>query len=215
MTERGRLGVAKNWPSAPESRAKSWEDHSPAAQSRLVSALRDGAPQSGKDSAPLDSKHKGYGLTTPMTAAQQWTKLRNPLESIPICWPRGADAEQSSLSSLEMPRRDLIPEQRVCAGSATLGAPQVQGGTLEFNIGPLQAADLRRLASRAGRRPGATALSRWPQRLRLAASMSFSTSRSVRCSRGRRSVLGRRLGVTVRFCCCWRDQSECSDLPCD
>jgi hypothetical protein len=41
-----------------------------------------------------------------MTAAQQWTKLRNPLESIPICWPRGADAEQISLSKLEMPRRD-------------------------------------------------------------------------------------------------------------
>ena len=41
-----------------------------------------------------------------MTAAQQWTKLRNPLESIPICWPRGADAEQSALSSLEMPRPD-------------------------------------------------------------------------------------------------------------
>ena len=41
-----------------------------------------------------------------MTAAQQWTKLRNPLETIPFCWPRGADAEQSSLSSLEMPRAD-------------------------------------------------------------------------------------------------------------
>jgi hypothetical protein len=47
------------------------------------------------------------------------------------------------LSSLEMPRRDLIPEQRVCAGSVTLGAPQVQGATLKFNIGPLQATDLR------------------------------------------------------------------------
>src|SRR5262249_41089630 len=33
-------------------------------------------------------------------------------------------------------------------------------------------------------------LSRWPQRLRLAVSMSFSTSRSVRCSRGRSSALG-------------------------
>ena len=56
-----RLRVAKNWPNSPESRAKSWEDHSTAAQSRLVSALRDGAPQSGKEtpSAPLDSKHKG------------------------------------------------------------------------------------------------------------------------------------------------------------
>ena len=41
--------VAKNWPNSPESRAKSWEDHSTAAQSRLVSALRDGAPQSGKE----------------------------------------------------------------------------------------------------------------------------------------------------------------------
>src|SRR5262249_35310401 len=42
-------------------------------------------------------------------------------------------------------------------------------------------------------------LSRWPQRLPLAAWISFSTSRSVRCSRGRSSLLGRRVGVTVRF----------------
>ena len=41
--------------------------------------------------------------------------------------------------------------------------------------------------------------SRWPQRLPLVASISFSTSRSVRCSRGRSSALGRRMGVTVRF----------------
>ena len=41
--------------------------------------------------------------------------------------------------------------------------------------------------------------SRWPWRLPLAVSISFSTSRSVRCSRGRSSLLGRRVGVTVRF----------------
>src|ERR1035437_5232841 len=41
--------------------------------------------------------------------------------------------------------------------------------------------------------------SRWPQRLPLAASISRSTSASVRYSRVRRSALGVRLGVTVRF----------------
>jgi hypothetical protein len=41
-------------------------------------------------------------------------------------------------------------------------------------------------------------LSRWPQRLRFAASMSCSTSAAVRCSRLRSSALGRRFGVTVR-----------------
>src|ERR1022692_3864982 len=41
--------------------------------------------------------------------------------------------------------------------------------------------------------------SRWPQRLPLAAAISRSTSASVRYSRVRRSALGRRLGVTVRF----------------
>src|ERR1039458_2374040 len=39
----------------------------------------------------------------------------------------------------------------------------------------------------------------WPQRLPLAASISRSTSASVRYSRVRRSALGPRLGVTVRF----------------
>jgi hypothetical protein len=42
-------------------------------------------------------------------------------------------------------------------------------------------------------------LSRWPQRLRFAASVSWPTSASVRCSRLRISALGRRFGVTVRF----------------
>ena len=41
--------------------------------------------------------------------------------------------------------------------------------------------------------------SRWPWRLPLAASIRRSTSASVRCSRVRKSRLGRRLGVTVRF----------------
>jgi len=41
--------------------------------------------------------------------------------------------------------------------------------------------------------------SRWPQRLPLVAFSSRSTSASVRYSRVRRSALGRRLGVTVRF----------------
>jgi hypothetical protein len=39
----------------------------------------------------------------------------------------------------------------------------------------------------------------WPFRLALAASISRSTSRSVRCSRVRNSAFGRRRGVTVRF----------------
>ena len=38
-----------------------------------------------------------------------------------------------------------------------------------------------------------------PWRLPLAAAISFSTSRSVRCSRGLSSLFGRRRGVTVRF----------------
>jgi hypothetical protein len=38
-----------------------------------------------------------------------------------------------------------------------------------------------------------------PWRLPLAASMRRSTSASVRCSRVRKSRLGRRLGATVRF----------------
>ena len=42
-------------------------------------------------------------------------------------------------------------------------------------------------------------LSRCPQRLPLAASINFSTSRWVKCSRGLNSALGRRNGVTVRF----------------
>ena len=41
--------------------------------------------------------------------------------------------------------------------------------------------------------------SRWPQRLPLAAFISRSTSASVRYSRVRRSALGGRLGMTVRF----------------
>src|ERR1019366_1101547 len=39
----------------------------------------------------------------------------------------------------------------------------------------------------------------WPQRLPLAATISRSTSASVRYSRVRKSLLGSRLGVTVRF----------------
>ena len=60
-----------------------WEDHSFSGPVAFGECLRDGAPQSGKEtpSAPLNSNHKGYGLTTDMTAAQQWTKLRNPLET--------------------------------------------------------------------------------------------------------------------------------------
>ena len=43
-------------------------------------------------------------------------------------------------------------------------------------------------------------LSRCPERLPLAASISFPTSRSVRCSRGLNSAFGRRRGgATVRF----------------
>src|ERR1035437_8886397 len=41
--------------------------------------------------------------------------------------------------------------------------------------------------------------SRWPYRLSFAASMSFSTSVSVRCSRLRNSLFGRRLRATARF----------------
>ena len=41
--------------------------------------------------------------------------------------------------------------------------------------------------------------SRCPYRLPLAAAISFSTSRSVKCSRGRNSLLERRRGITVRF----------------
>jgi hypothetical protein len=41
--------------------------------------------------------------------------------------------------------------------------------------------------------------SRCPWRLALAASISRSTSRSVRCSRVRNSAFGRRRGTTVRF----------------
>jgi hypothetical protein len=54
--------------------------------------------------------------------------------------------------------------------------------------------------------------SRWPHRLRFAASISFSTSRSVRCSRGRIWVFGRRNGVTVRFAVAGDTSSRC-DLP--
>ena len=41
--------------------------------------------------------------------------------------------------------------------------------------------------------------SRWPHRFFLAAVISRSTSASVRYSRVRRSALGGRVGVTVRF----------------
>ena len=40
-------------------------------------------------------------------------------------------------------------------------------------------------------------LSRCPERLPLAASISFPTSRSVRCSRGLNSAFGRRRGVRL------------------
>src|SRR5262249_26406242 len=60
----------------------------------------------------------------------------------------------------------------------------------------LQISDARRPCRNAIR---SIVLSRWPERLPLAVWISFSTSRSVRCSRGRSSLLGRRVGVTVRF----------------
>ena len=47
-------------------------------------------------------------------------------------------------------------------------------------------------------------LSRCPHRLPLAASISFSTSRSVKCSLGLNSALGRRRN-DCPFHCCWRD----------
>jgi hypothetical protein len=58
------------------------------------------------------------------------------------------------------------------------------------------------LASHAGRRSGSWWHRAGPQRLPLAAEISFSTSASVRCSRGRSSALGRLDGMdrsTVRF----------------
>ena len=50
--------------------------------------------------------------------------------------------------------------------------------------------------------------SRWPQRLPLLASISFSTSRSVRCSRGRSSALGPPNGCDCPVYSCWRYQLE-------
>ena len=52
--------------------------------------------------------------------------------------------------------------------------------------------------------------SRWPCRLPLAASISRSTSASVRCSRVRRSAFGRRRGITVRF-----TEAGVTSLRCD
>src|SRR5260370_36562869 len=88
---------------------------------------------------------------------------------------------------------------------------QVAG--LELHIAPLKLTYLE------ARRPCRKAIrimvaSRWPQRLPLAAAISFSTSRSVRCSRGRMSALGRLDGMdrsTVRFSVAG-DTSRSADL---
>jgi transposase-like protein len=51
--------------------------------------------------------------------------------------------------------------------------------------------------------------SRCPQRFLFAASI-ISTSRSVRCSRGRSSLFGRRLGVTVRLSVAGDTNARCT-----
>jgi hypothetical protein len=75
----------------------------------------------------------------------------------------------------------------------TFGAPDVQRGSLELDIGPLQ------FASSLARKPGRKQISsmvasRGPYQLLLAAAISFSTSRFVRCLRGRHSLLERPAG---------------------
>jgi len=111
-----------------------------------------------------------------------------------------ADEDEGRLGlTLQGPQSSqLIAQQRMRCRCSALGSAQVESTTLELHIAPLQAHSSLALRPCLNVRR-IMVESRWGQRLPLVASMSFSTSRSVRCSLGLSSALGRRTGATVRF----------------
>jgi hypothetical protein len=103
------------------------------------------------------------------------------------------------LLTLQLPQRPhFIADNRMRGRGALLDPADVQDSAGEIDLVPTQ---VDQFAGSEAVPVGTSTMvaSRCPQRLLLAALISFSISASVRCSRVRSSALGRRRGVTVRF----------------
>src|SRR6516165_8682728 len=87
----------------------------------------------------------------------------------------------------------------MCGRSTLLDSPDMQDGVFQVRLLPAKVDQLRSSETVPEGQQHLVA-SRWPQRLSLAASISRSTSRSVRCSRNRYAAFGFRRGrATAHF----------------